>query len=322
MSEFYIDAVKTGSNQTIYTIHRVSDDKKVGSYYLDEILINGKTPVSTPYGHAHSSNYYVDGDIETAVNIKKTYINKRYELKNKALHNINIPLTIDDDNMSEFEPLIEENLYEAKFDTKIDNYTMEIRLQTVTNEFPFDTRIDNYTMEIRLQTVTNEFPFETRIVNEKLVREYGYGVTSVKPFYIDHVEYSRVDSLMMPMNIKSVTRPIVLSPHSAFIFFVDIVYQIHDRSKVRITEFSDTRFEISDIENRKRIITMSNWSNASNLRSNDFKEPLYFVTFNDMIIDINTLARNFNNALNSGSSTSQLHKLIVDFREKHSIQSW
>lgn len=299
-SKYHIQAIETGSDQTIFTIFE--DDRRFtySSSSMTNILVNGQPLVSVPFKSYGIGYFYVDGKIESATRTVTEYYNHRYELKNNELYNEKIPLIIDDTSREIYQSLIDADLYIRKSDSR---------------KHVFD-------IEVFTQTITDEFPFALEFKDLKVYRKNSY-YRDMDPFLIDHVKYSETDLMMMPLPIVSMTRPVLITPEVMFKFFIDSVYSLHDKSRFRVSDFSETSFDvISSGVKRTKVFSARQWSSSSNKHSNLFKEELYFKTYNDMIDRVNEFAIDFTDAMNSHASHENLNEIVTKFREKYSVQSW
>lgn len=257
-------------------------------YYFSEskILANGKTLVES-FKHFL---YVCEGKLESVTYTYEEKINERYELKNKDLYNEKIPFIIDEHSKEKYQSLIENNLYEFKYDKEEVTLNYEIEIIKIKDNVPFDLKSD-------------------------IVKKGGWYKDSVKPFYISLMQYSPLHEAIVPFPLKDLTCPVMVSKENAFLMLVDSFAKITPKNYV-ITRCEGSWLDVHDsrLNSSKRLLHLLQFSSYE-----VFGENIYGKDYKDLVESIQKLAEDIAKALRE-KEYEKPNCLIEVFRQERYYQ--
>jgi len=227
---------------TVYQTKTKSIFGPVGYYIKDNCLANGEELIPS----FMQDWFYVEGNLDSLVELKTTKTNSRYELINKDLYNEKIPMLIDDTTKEKYKPLLDAELYKYVSDSVVTN----VELEREVIKLDIDSDFMNKTKKS-----WDKSPSWSR--DDKIY------------FTIDLVEYHPVLKCMTPRPLLDLTRPCRIGQSSLFIMLVDHIAQAAPVN-YRITECSNTLFTVVYASDKKRLMKWENWTNNSSLFTNAF----------------------------------------------------
>lgn len=284
-------AISQGNREHTLLYFRNIEDGKSPRYRSDytKALANGEKLEEAPYALG-SYNYYVEGPLEHVYLTSTERINVRYELKDKSLYNVSLPLIIDESTADKYQSIVQSDLYEKTYDT-----------QEVRTYFP-----------IEYITTEDDFPFMYKLSWGEYDRE---SFPARGPFLVNQIVFSEYDRALVPAHVRVTTRPIALTGGVLRKTFVDMVYVKHDPQKIRIEQ--SYRGAEYTFPNGDKILAIR-WNGMGHSEDNDdylFPERLYFKNYNTAIKELKDLADKFLRLLYRGDQYSPL-QLITAFREE------
>lgn len=211
--------------------------------YHSAIIANGEPLIKT----FKKDWYKVEGKLTSLEEVWVEKINKRYELIDKELYNEKIPLLIDESTKEKYLSLIENNLYKKVYDEA------EAR-----EAIPFKT------VEVDLS-----IPFDIKTAKKFRIRNGWYCSDEYHEQYIiDLVEYSPVESCIIPSPLLDLTRPCRLTGRFLFQVLTDMI-AVQKPNNYRISENTDNIFRVMSADRSKTIISWTHWD--SNSTKNSFE---------------------------------------------------
>lgn len=258
---------------------------KINKPYLmfdSNILANDKPLVES----FHRNLYVVDGELNSVILYYKDVKSKRYELKNKELYNEKIPMIIDEHSKEKYLNLIENDLYEVKYEYETKQIEYEIETIMIDDTIPF-------------------------LLKSDIEKSEKYSYNKEKPFYISLMQYSIIDDAIVPFPIKNLTCPVMISKEDAFLLLVDSFSKLPQKGyKITRAEGSWLDVNENNLKNSKRILHLLQFSDYR-----VFYENIYGKNYKDLVEAIQKLAKDIREAIINKEYDKPL-ELIELFRQE------